>query len=175
MNAERAPQLKANVMLLSLILKRLIPVFAVLAIVSLAEAKNVCDLHLREIKMIPFTGEASVDPHYDAIKAAGSSAVPCLIRNVTNRRPKPDPRPIPRWGTMRMTIGDRAVYMLENITDVDTIKMLPPRYQHLYKQIGVYARDEYLHDRRIHRRILQRKLWRWYRTTYLPSLRKTAT
>jgi hypothetical protein len=157
------------------LLKRFILAVAILATVSLAQAKNVCDLHLPQIKMIPFEGNAGVDPHYDALKAAGKSAVPCLIANVTDIRHKPDPRPIPRWGAMRMTVGDRAVYMLAEITGVDTIKMLPRRYQHQYKETGVYARDEYLHDRRIHRRILQRKLWRWYRTTYLPSLRKAAT
>jgi len=162
-------------MLLSLVRKSVISVVAVLAIVSLADAKNICDLHLSQIKMIPFEGNAGVDPHYDALKAAGPSAVTCLIANVTNTRPKPDPRPIPRWGTMKMTIGDRAVYMLAEITGVDTIKMLPRKYQDLHKQIGVYARDEYLHDRRINRRILQRKLWHWYRTTYLPSVRKGAT
>ncbi|HXD29645.1 MAG TPA: hypothetical protein VN643_00920 [Pyrinomonadaceae bacterium] len=139
-------------------------VVAVLAMVSLAEAKNVCDVHLSQIKIIPFDGKAGVDTHYDALKAAGKSAVPCLIANVTNLRHKPDPRSIPRWGTMRMTVGDRAVYMLEEITDVDTIKMLPDRYQELYKEIGVYARDKYLHDRHINRRTLQRKLWQWYRT-----------
>ena len=162
-------------MLLSLVRKSVISVVAVLAIVSLADAKNICDLHLSQIKMIPFEGNAGVDPHYDALKAAGPSAVTCLIANVTNTRPKPDPRPIPRWGTMKMTIGDRAVYMLAEITGVDTIKMLPRKYQDLHKQIGVYARDEYLHDRRINWRILQRKLWHWYRTTYLPSVRKGAT
>jgi hypothetical protein len=57
-------------MLLSLIMKRLISVVAVLAMVSLAEAKNVCDLHLSQIKRIPFEGNAGVDPHYDALKAA---------------------------------------------------------------------------------------------------------
>ena len=65
--------------------------------------------------------------------------------------------------------------MLAEITGVDTFKMLPNEYQVRYKEIGVYARDEYLHARRANRRNLQRKLWRWYRTTYLPSLRKGAT
>lgn len=134
-------------------------------------AKNVCDRHLSQIKTIPFHRASGVDHHYDALKAAGKSAVPCLIANITNRKYKPDPRGIPRWGTMKLTVGDTAVFMLEDITGVDTIRMLPQRYQDLYKEIGVYARDEYLHDRRIHRRILQRKLWRWYKTIYLPSLR----
>lgn len=156
-------------------MKQLISVVAILSIVSLCEAKNVCDLHLSQIKMIPFEGNAGVDPHYDALKAAGESAVPCLIANVTNTRHRPDPRPIPRWGTLRMTVGDSAAYMLAEITGVDMIKMLPRRYQDLYKEIGVYARDEYLHDGQNHRRILQRKLRRWYSTVYLPSLRKGAT
>jgi hypothetical protein len=32
-----------------------------------------------------------------------------------------------------------------------------------------------LHDRRMNRRTLQRKLWRLYRTIYLPSVLKGAT
>ena len=161
-----SPQLKAIVMLLSLIRHVTLPVLVLVAIVSLADAKNVCDLHLANIKMIPFERNSGVDAHYDALRAAGKLAVPCLIANITNIRPKPDPRPIPRWGTMRMTMGDRAVYVLWDITAVDPIKMLPRRYQLLHKQIGVYALDEYLHDRRGNRGTLQRKLWRWYRTTY---------
>jgi len=162
-------------MLLSLITTRFIFALALLvALVSIANA-NVCDEHLSQIKLIPFEGNAGVDAHYDALKIAGKTAVPCLIANVTNMRRKPDPRSIPRWGSMRMTVGDAAVYMLAEVAGVDTIKMLPRRYRSLYKQIGVYARDEYLHDRRINRLILQRKLWRWYRTTYLPSVRKGAT
>ena len=156
-------------MLLSVMMKPLISVVVVLAMVLCAEGKNACDEHLSQIKLIPYEGNAGVDAHYDALKAAGKSAVPCLIANVTNTQPKADPRPIPRWGNLKTTIGDRAVYMLTEITGVDTIKMLPPKYQSLYKQIGVYARDEYLHDRPANRRILQRKLWRWYRTKYLPS------
>jgi hypothetical protein len=171
LKADRAPQLKASVMLLSLIMKLLVSVVAVLLFASFADSKTVCDLHLSQIKMIPFERNSGVDAHYDALRAAGKSAVPCLIANVTNTRHRPNPRPIPGWGTMRMTVGDRAVYMLWDITDVDPIKMLPPRYQLLHKQIGVYALDEYLHDRRANRRTLQRKLWRWFRTTYLPSVR----
>ena len=162
-------------MLLSLVTKYLVLVVFILAISSGVDAKNVCDLHLSSIKAIPFTGEPSQDAHYDALKNAGKSAVPCLIANVTNTRYAQDPRPIPRWGTMRISVGHRAVYMLWNMTDVDPIKMLPRRYQLLHKQIGVYALDEYLHDRPANRRTLQRKLWRWYRTTYLPSVRKGAT
>ena len=170
-----SPQLKAIVMLLSLIRHVTLPVLVLVAIVSLADAKNVCDLHLANIKMIPFERNSGVDAHYDALRAAGKLAVPCLIANITNIRPKPDPRPIPRWGTMRMTMGDRAVYVLWDITAVDPIKMLPRRYQLLHQQIGVYALEESLHDRRGNRGTLQRKLWRWYRTTYLPSVAKRAT
>jgi hypothetical protein len=160
-------------MLLSRITKRLILVVAVfVSVVSIASAKDVCDANLSRIKMIPFEGNAGVDAHYDALKAAGKSAVRCLIENVTNTRPKPDPRSIPHWGTVVTTVGDTAVFMLEEIAGVEIIKMLPRRYQRLYQEIGVYAEEEYLHDGHNHRRILQRELRRWYRTTYLPSLRK---
>ena len=162
-------------MLLFHITRHLVLVFVVLAIVSIGEAKTVCDLHLSRIRNMPLMGEPSQDTHYDALMAAGQSAVPCLIANVTNARYAPDPRPIPGWGTMRTTVGHRAVYMLWRMTNVDPIKMLPRRYQLLHKQIGVYALDEYLLDRRANRRTLQRKFWRWYRTTYLPYMQGGAT
>lgn len=162
-------------MLLSHIPRYLVLVLVLLAFFSVVEAKTVCDLHLSRIKNIPFTGERSQDAHYDALKNAGKSAVPCLIANVTNTRYAPDPRPIPRWGTIRTTVGHRSVYMLWEMTNVDPIKMLPRRYQRLHKQIGVYALDEYLLDGRANRRALQRKLWRWYRTTYLPYMEGGAT
>ncbi|HEY2974099.1 MAG TPA: hypothetical protein VGJ48_16405 [Pyrinomonadaceae bacterium] len=160
-------------MLLPRISKRpMLAVGVLVTLVATANGKDVCDAHLSRIKMIPFEGNAGVDAHYDALKAAGKSAVRCLIENVTNTRPKPDPRSIPRWGTVVTTVSDTAVFMLEEITGVEVIKMLPRRYQRLYKEIGVYAEEEYLHDGHNHRRILQRKLRRWYSTTYLPSLRK---
>jgi hypothetical protein len=163
-------------MLLSLISKRVILALGVLVtLVSIANANDVCDSHLSRIKLIPFEGNAGVDAHYDALKAAGRSAVPCLIENITNARPKPDPRSIPHWGTVVTTVGDTAVFMLEEITGVEIIRMLPAKYQRLYKEIGVYAEEEYLHDGHNHRRILQRKLRRWHATTYLPSLRNGAT
>jgi hypothetical protein len=162
-------------MLLPPIDKRFALVLGVLVFAVSTSQANVCDQHLSQIKYIPFEGNSGVDAHYDALKTAGQSAVPCLIANVTNMRRAADPRPIPRWAGIRSNVGDRAVYMLAEIAGVDTIKMLPHKYQELYKEIGVYARDEYLHARRSNRRTLQRKLWHWYRTIYLPSLRKGAT
>ena len=162
-----------SVMLLSCISKRLILAVGILvSIGATAHGEDVCDAHLSRIKVIPFESNAGVDSHYDALKAAGKSAVRCLIENVTDTRPKPDPRSIPHWGTVVTTVGDTAVFMLEEITGVEVIKMLPRSYQRRYKEIGVYACEEYLHDGHNHRRILQRKLRRWYSTTYLRSLRK---
>ena len=145
----------------------------VLTVISIASAKDVCD-HVSRIKIIPFHGETGMDADYDAIVGAGKSAVPCLIRKITDTTPKADPRQIPRWGDLRTTVGDTAVIMLQIVTRVQIIKMLPLKYQRLNKQIGVYAELEYLHDGGNNRRTLQRKLRRWYRITYLPSLSKTA-
>ena len=144
-----------------------------LAVNSIAIAQSVCD-HVSRIKLMPAKGESGLDADYDAIVAAGKSAVPCLIRKITDPTLKDDPRQIPRWGDLKTTVGDTAVVMLEIVTGVEIIKMLQGRYQRLYKEIGVYAELEYLHDRDDNRRSLQQKLRRWYRTTYLPSLRKTA-
>jgi len=145
----------------------------VLAVISIASAKDVCD-HVSRIKIIPAHGEPGMDADYDAIVGAGKSAVPCLIRKITDSTAKADPRQIPRWGDLRTTVGDTAVIMLQRVTGVEILKMLPRKYQRLHKQIGVYAELEYLHDGGNNRRTLQQKLWRWYRITYLPSLPKTA-
>ena len=153
---------------------RLILTIAIVStVVSIASAQDVCD-HVSRIKIIPFHGGTGMDADYDAIVGAGKSAVPCLIRKITDATPKADPRQIPRWGDLRTTVGDTAVIMLQVVTRVEIIKMLPLKYQRLHKQIGVYAELEYLHDGGNNRRTLQRKLGRWYRITYLPSFPKTA-
>jgi hypothetical protein len=160
-------------MLLSLDTKRLLLIFGILVAFSSVTRANVCDQHLSRIKYIDFEGNRGVDAHYDALISAGRSAVPCLIANVTNTRHRSDPRPTPGLGNA--TDGDVAIYVLVAMTGVDTFKMLPRKYRDLYQEMGVLARDKYLQDHRGNRRILQNKLWRWYRTTYLPSLPKGAT
>jgi hypothetical protein len=159
-------------MLLSLISKRLVLVIAVLVFSGSAIEANVCDQHLSQITSIPYELEPG-DAHYRALMAAGRSAVPCLIANVTNTRPIRNPRPIPA-GAATM-IGDVAVYLLAEVTGLNPIKLLARKYRNDYPQMGVIVMDIYLHDRRSHPRALQRKLWHWYRTSYLPSLRKGAT
>ena len=161
-------------MLLSLINKRFLLVFGALLLGASTVEATVCDRHLLRIKQIPYEGNAGEDAHYDAIIAAGHAAVPCLIANVTNTRRERNPRPIPSWGGDTM-VGDVAVYLLTEVARFDVIKLLPRKYRDLYSQMGVTIMDKYMHDRRGNPRALQRTLWRWYRTTYLPSLRKGAT
>jgi hypothetical protein len=172
MNSRR--RVNAAVMLLSLINKRLPLIFGVLLFSASVVEADVCDRHLLRIKQIPYAGNSGEDAHYDAIIAAGRSAVPCLIANVTNTRPERNPRPIPSWGGDTM-VGDVAIYLLSEVARFDVIKLLPRRYQDLYSQMGVTVMDKYMHDRRSNPRALQRALWRWYRTTYLHSLPKGAT
>jgi hypothetical protein len=145
----------------------------VLTVIAVAKAQNVCD-HVSRIKIIPVRGESGLDADYDAIVAAGRSAVPCLIERITDLTPKADPRQMPRWGNLKTNVGDTAIVMLEVVTRVNIIKMLPQKYRRSYREIGVYSELEYLHDSAKNRRTLQRKLRRWYRTTYLTSIRKTA-
>jgi hypothetical protein len=171
MNSRR--RVNSDVMLLSLISKRVVLLFAVVAFAGSTIQANICDEHLSRIKYIPYEGESGVDAHYDAIMAARRSAVPCLIANVTNKRSVRNPRPIPA-GAETM-VGDVAVYLLAEVTGLEPNKLLPRKYRDLYGEMGVTVMDKYMHDRRSNPRALQRRLWRWYRTTYLPSLRKGAT
>jgi hypothetical protein len=152
----RSAQVNSSVMLLSLITKRVLLVFAVLAFACSTTEANICDQHLLLIKYIPFEGESGVDAHYDAIIGARRSAVPCLIANVTNTRRVRNPRPIPA-GAETM-VGDVAIYLLAQVGEFDSIKLLPRNYRDLYGQMGVIAMDKYLHDRRSNPFTLQRRL-----------------
>jgi len=160
-------------MLLSLINKQLVLVLGALVFAVSTIQANVCDQHLLRVNYIPFEGESGVDTHYDALMAARRSAVPCLIANVTNTRRVHNPRPIPAGAPT--TVGDVAVYLLALVGGLDPVKLLPRKYRDLYGEMGVVVTDKYLHDRRSNPRVFQRRLWHWYRTTYLPSLRKGAT
>jgi hypothetical protein len=160
-------------MLLFLIYKRFVLVFGVLVFAFSTIQANVCDEHLLHIKYIPYEGESGVDAHYDALMAVKRSAVPCLIANVTNTRRAHNPRPIPAGAPT--TVGDVAVYLLARVGGLDPVKLLPRKYRDLYSEMGVIVTDKYLHDRRSNPRAFQRRLWHWYRTTYLPSLPKGAT
>src|SRR3989442_11204869 len=60
-------RVNSDVMLLSLIAKRLVLVLGILAALVSTTQANVCDQHLSRIRYIPFEGNAGVDAHYDAL------------------------------------------------------------------------------------------------------------
>ena len=54
-------------------------------------AAHICD-RIPEIKLLPFHGDRGVDATYDAFMDAGETALPCLIRKVTDSTLIHDPR-----------------------------------------------------------------------------------
>lgn len=104
-------------------------------------------------------GEPGVDAAYDAIVGAGTTVVPCLIRQITNTQRMRDPRCPPF--SNRTTIGDVSYFVLIDITNLDFIELLPPDVRRKFKTDGAYAYEAYI-SRKGARRQLQSRLLSWY-------------
>lgn len=122
------------------------------------DAEEICK-EIAKIKRLPFKGDKSGDLVHDAIMDAGESAIPCLIKAVTDLAKKPDPRQAPTFSDVR--VGDVAYFMFVRISKVGFPDMLPSRVQKQYQREGVYAYFRFV-ERRENRRWLQRKLHNWY-------------
>jgi hypothetical protein len=70
-------------------------------------------------------GKPASDPAYEAIKASGKDAVPCLVMALADTRPLDHPQTLP--GTkLDFTIGDLAFFLLVDLGQVDFMRALPP-------------------------------------------------
>jgi hypothetical protein len=143
-------------------LKAFLMVAAVLAAFQQARAQTPCD-SVSEIKLMPFKDEQVDDAAYNALIEAGESAIPCLIRKVTDARKMPDPRHVPRYGDEETRVGDIALFVLTDITKIDLVGMLPVRVQRNYKDEGIYAYFKFVRKKQ-NREWLQRRLESWYRS-----------
>ena len=133
---------------------------------------DICD-RVQLVKMIPFDGKSGVDANYDALIAAGKTAVPCLIRRVTDTRRMDDPRMDPGYGGITYRVGDTAFFIVWEIMGFDILKILPASYHRVLKESGNYAYFKYVQRARNRERVRDR-LRMWYRNVYVPSLRKSA-
>jgi hypothetical protein len=122
----------------------------------------VCE-HIRDIKVLPFHGDRGEDPSYDAFLDAGETAVPCLIKKITNTDRIPDPRPTLKFP--ETTVGDIAYFLIIDITKLDFAELLPREVQEDYRNNGVWAYHAYV-AKLEHRKILQNRLYEWYRQKY---------
>jgi hypothetical protein len=125
-------------------------------------AQNICK-RLSQIKNLPFKGEAGLDANYDAFMRAGNSAIPCLIRSVTNTRPMRDPRSEPGFAGIRVRVGDVGYFVLADIAKTDFVFLLPARVKKQWKEAGVWAYFNFV-QRKTNREWFQRRLKAWYRS-----------
>jgi hypothetical protein len=112
---------------------------------------------------LPFKGESGLDADYDAFMRAGTSAIPCLIRTVTDARRMRDPRSEPGYAGIHVRVGDVAYFLLTDIAKTDFVFLLPPRVQKQWKESGVWAYFNFV-QRKSNRAWFQRRLKDWHRT-----------
>ena len=153
-----------------LTLRMLLAVCVFIAGAVVASSRGICD-RVSHIKTIPYRDEVGRDADYDALIAAGQTAVPCLIQRVADTRPMRDPREgDPGYAGITYRVGDTAFFVVGTIMKIDYPKILPASYQREWDASGIYAYFKYV--RHSGNRVrLQRRLRIWYRNTYLPSLR----
>ncbi len=128
------------------------------------DIESLCD-KLVEIRVLPHKDEPINDPAYNALLGAGEKAIPCLIRRITDTTPMRDPRTAPGYTGIDNRVGDVALWVLIDITKLDFVQLLPSHVQEDFKDEGVLAYFKYVQHEK-HRKILQDKLYQWYRKKY---------
>jgi hypothetical protein len=124
---------------------------------SNSETSSPCG-RLTAIRRIPFADEHVDDEAFNALMANGESAIPCLIRNLTNEAAIDDPRADPTISDFR--VGDLAHFLLVRITKVPFEEVLPADVKSQFKKEGVYAFFRYT-ELPIHRKQLQSRWRAW--------------
>jgi hypothetical protein len=83
-------------------------------------------------------GKPVADPAYNALKAAGAAAVPCLVMALSDPRPLDHPQSLP--GTKAdFTVGDLAFFLLVDFGHVDFLRALPQDVAAKVPDRGVFA------------------------------------
>lgn len=126
------------------------------------EVRGLCN-RMADIKVLPMKEERGVDATYDAFMTAGVRVVPCLIEKVTDETAVPDVWHTPTYGDTRL--GDVAVFLIGDITQLDFYTLLPIKVQAKVHDQGVYAYFEYV-EKPKNRKILQEKLRTWFQENF---------
>jgi hypothetical protein len=137
-----------------------------------------CD-HLDDLKQMAWDpSEHSGDAVYDALKRNGYYAMPCLVNKITDTRPADNPTGAPFWAGLTYRVGDTAVLMLMDINNMYWPKgMLPPKYEGMFKDEGMFAYYFYVHEVPGARKQVQRWWREWMKTcqpecAVIPSIEK---
>lgn len=108
---------------------------------------------LISIDTLPTKDPAVTDPIYESLIAKGDEAISCLVENISDRTPMPDPRySVPHW--QHFVVGDAAVFILLDILSRGDhsewkrmmIESLPPKSAEEWKTNGVYAYFNYVSE-----------------------------
>ena len=123
-------------------IKGLIAASCLLTQLTSAASASVCD-QLSEVHVIPFNSEKVEDAAYNALIAAGETAIPCLVENLVNTTPMPDPRKAPG---LRATyvVADLAGSLLCEITGRPFEDQLPAELRASFDVRGVLVYFEYV-------------------------------
>jgi hypothetical protein len=122
--------------------------------------------------------EHSGDAVYDALKRNGYYAMPCLVNKITDTRPADNPTGAPFWAGLTYRVGDTAVLMLMHINNMYWPEgMLPPKYEGMFKDEGMFAYYFYVHEVPGARKQVQRWWREWMKTcqpecAVIPSIEK---
>ena len=126
-------------------------------------APELCN-RLISIDTLPDKEPAVTNPIYESLILKGDEAIPCLVENISDTTPIPDPRySVTHW--QHFAVGDTAVFILLKILSKDEnskweklmLEMLPPKYAAEWESNGVYAYFNYVSEER-NRKVL-RKWW----------------
>lgn len=97
---------------------------------------------VRDIKTIPFHGEAGVDAAYDRFQFE-TDCYHVLIKALSSLRPMADPR-CPSYGGF--VEADAALFVLVRKYEIDIPDLMPDSERANWKEQGVYAYFAYVED-----------------------------
>lgn len=126
---------------------------------------------IKDIEVLPFKDEPVPDPAYNTLVAAGDTAIPCLIRKITDETVMKDPRQAPKVGNV--AVGDTAFFVLARVAKIDQagfVELLPPEVRKAYEGgEGINGYFRYINEND-NRKKLQDAAVKWYEKKYGRSL-----
>jgi hypothetical protein len=122
-------------------------------------------IHL--IRKIPYkvkSPKKSAYPILSGVLELGEKIVPCLIDNLKNLTPMPDPY-CPK-SRAEITVGDMSLFLLNRITDRRLKNVLPEHISKDMKKNGMHPYYNYV-EKAENRKIIQANWRQWAATSHL--------
>ena len=122
--------------------------------------------HLADIEHMAWDpSQPSGDAVYDGLRHNAYYSLPCLANQLTNTRPMENPTGAPFMAGLTYRVGDTALFMLmDNCDNVWPKGMLPPKYERMFKDEGMFAYFFYVNEVPGARKNVQRWWRKWMHT-----------